>query len=159
MKRTLAILALILALPCAAFAQGPAPGATPVQAYQPFYSCDQAFTATGVANTTVTLTAPAQSGKVFYFCSIDINTIANAAVTAAAGPALVCATTNMINNMTWWGDNGTYTTGQLKPAVALSFGVVPLKSLVPSTATTIVCTGGQSTYNVRVNVTGFYGTP
>lgn len=159
MKRTLAILALILALPCAALAQGPAPGATPVQAYQPFYSCDQSFTATGVANTTVTVTAPAQSGKVFYFCTVDIATVANAAVTGAAGPAEVCTTTNLINNLTWWGDNSTYLTGQLKQVVALTFGVVPLKSLVPSTATTIACSGGQSTYNVRINLTGFYGTP
>jgi hypothetical protein len=148
---------LIAALVTPAFAQQPVPGSTPVQSYQPFYSCDQTFTATGVANTTVTLTAAAQSGMSFYLCSVDINTIANAAVTAAAGPAEVCATTNLINNLTWWGDNGTYTTGQLKPVIALAFGVVPVKTLQPGVAFTIACTGGQSTYNVRVNVTGFYG--
>lgn len=159
--RLLSALAVALALliPSTALAQQQVSGATAIQAYQPLYSCDQTFTATGVANTTVTVTAPAQPGKVFYFCSIDINTIANAAVTGAAGPALVCATTNLVNNLTWWGDNSTVTIGVLKPVINLSFGVVPLKSLVLGTATTIACSGGQSTYNVRVNITGFYGTP
>lgn len=159
MKKLLLALAVALLLPHAVFAQAAVPGVTPTQSYQPLYACDQTFTATGVGNTTVTLSAPAQTAKVFYICSIDINTIANAAVTAAAGPAEVCATTNMINNMTWWGDNGTYTTGQLKTVITLAFGAVPLKSLLAGTATTIACTGGQASYNVRVNVTGFYGAP
>lgn len=160
MKSILAALfvVMLVGVPTVASAQQAAQGATPVQAFQPLYSCDQSFTATGVGNTTVTLTIPAQTGKFFYFCHLDINIIANGAVTAAAGPAEVCATTNMVNNMTWWGDNGTYGTGQLKNVVTLQFGIAPLKSLLAGTATTIACTGGQSTYNVRVNLTGFYGS-
>lgn len=150
------IFALVIQ-PYAALAQQAVPGATAVQSFQPLYACDQSFTATGAANTAVTLTAGAQPGKYFFFCHIDINTVANAAVTAAAGPALVCATTNMVNNMTWWGDNGTYTTGQLKAVITLQFGAVQPKSLAPGVATTIACSGGQSTYNVRINATGFYG--
>lgn len=161
MKKVLSTIVLVCALlvPGVVSAQAQVPGATPVQAFQPMYACDQAFTATAAGNATTTATAPAQPGKVFYFCSVDIALIANAAVTGAAGPALACTTSNLINNLIWWGTNETLGTGAMRAVTNLSFGVVPLKSLVAGTATTIACSGGQSTYNVRVNITGFYGTP
>lgn len=152
----LSLALLICSVP--AFAQAPVPGATPVQQYQPFVSCDQAFTATGAGNTSVVVTAPAQSGKTFYICTIDATEVANAAVTGAAGPAEVCTTANLLANMVWWGNNGTVGTGVNSPIIALSWGVYPLKSLAANTATTVTCSGGQSTYNVRLNMTGFYGT-
>lgn len=140
-------------------AQQLAPGATPVQSLQPLYSCDQSFTATGVANTTVTLTAPAQTGKTFYICAIDIQQVANTAVVGAAGPAQLFTTTNLVNNMVWWGTNTTLVIGALQNVITHDYGVAPVKTLAASTAFTIVATGGQATLNVRMNVTGFYGTP
>lgn len=140
-------------------AQQLAPGATPVQSLQPLYSCDQAFTATGLGNATVTLTVPGQAGRVFYICAIDIQQIANAAVTGAAGPAQLFTTTNLVNNLVWWGSNTTLVIGATINVMVHDYGVAPVKTLLPGTAFTIVGTGGQSTLNVRMNVTGFYGTP
>jgi hypothetical protein len=139
-----------------AHAQQQVPGATPVQSFQPLYACDQTFTATGAGNTTVTATSGAQNGKYFYVCHIDITEVANAAVTGAAGPQPTCTTSNLANNLTWWGDNGALTIGQMKPVIALVFGVVPLKTLQPGTAFTVACSGGQSTQSVRVNLSGFF---
>lgn len=137
-------------------AQQAIPGATPVQQFQPLYACDQSATATGVANTTVTLTMTPPSGQFVYICTLDLTTVANAAVTAAAGPAQIFTTTNFQTNLVWWGDNGTYAAGQQKQALVLSTGAVPIKSASAGTAVTIVATGGQSTYNVRMNMTAFF---
>lgn len=154
----LSFVAALFALPL--HAQTPDPSATRVQQVQPLVVCDQSFTQTGAANGTVTATTGTPpGGTVFYVCTIDINEIANAAVTGAAGPAEVCATTNLPNNMTWWGSNATMTAGQLTPVITLSWGAYPLKSTTGGTAFTIACTGGQSTYNVRVNMTGFFARP
>ena len=168
MRRTVTLLAASLLWATAAFAQqtgatggNPAPaGVTPVQPYQFAVACDQAFTATGAGNTTVTLTSGTPpAGTVFYVCTLDITEIANAAVTGAAGPAEVCTTTNLINNMTWWGENGTLTTGQMKPLIVQNWLPLALKSVTPGTAFTVACSGGQSTYNVRANMTGFFAKP
>lgn len=159
MRRLLLALTFALLLATPGSAQQIAPGATPVQALQPLYSCDQAFTATGLGNATVTLTVPAQTGKVFYICAIDIQQIANAAVTGAAGPAQLFTTTNLVNNLVWWGTNTTLVIGAQVNVITHDYGVAPLKTLLAGTAFTIVGTGGQATLNVRMNVSGFYGTP
>src|SRR5262245_30441999 len=100
--------------------------------------CNQTFTATGAANTAVTLTAPAQANLFFYVCSIDIVLVANAAVTGAAGPAPIFTTTGLLNNLVWWGDNGALTIGQQRPVVTLVFGPQLLRTATPNTAFTIV---------------------
>lgn len=153
--RVIALALALLAAPCLAMGQS-IPGATLTQQSPTrldAYSVTQ--TATGAGNTSVLATVPGVAGMSFYIGSVDITTAANAAVTAAAGPQPVCTTTNLPTPLIWWGDNGTYTTGQQKIAVALSFPG-GLKTATPGTAFTITCAGGQSTYNVRINVTGWY---
>jgi len=160
MKRFSFALILLLISLVPASAQQLAPGATPVQALQPLYACDQAFTATGAANTAVTVTAPGQAGKIFYVCSIDIQQSNNVAITAAAGPNPIFTTTNLVNNLVWWGNNGTQSLGQSTNVMVHDYGVAPLKTMLPGTAFTIVTSGtAVAALVVRLNVTGFYGTP
>lgn len=140
----------------ASYAQVAVPGSTPVQSFQPLYSCDQTFTATGAGNATTTVTSGAQTGKYFYLCHIDIVEAANGAVTGAAGPAPTCTTTNLLNNLVWWGENGTLGTGAMKPILTLAFGSVPLKTLQASVAFTVACSGGQAAESVRINMSGFF---
>lgn len=152
------MLALVAALSYswAAFAQQYVPGTTTVQSVQPLYACDQTATATGAANTAVTLTLTPPAGRYVYLCHVDIAVAANAAVTGAAGPAPVFTTTNLPTNLVWWGTNETLGTGAMRPVVAIPFGVVPLKSATAGTAFTIVTSGGQSTENVRINASAFF---
>lgn len=152
------VLAAALGFSISTLAQVAQPGATPVQSFQPLYVCNQTATATGAANTAVTATLTPPSGQYVYLCHIDISLVANAIVTGAAGPAPIFTTTNLPNNLVWWGDNGSLTTGQLKPVVTIPFGVVPLKSATAGTAFTIVTSAGQSTQSVRINVSAFFGT-
>jgi hypothetical protein len=138
------------------FGQQIVPGSTPVQAWQPLYVCNQTATATGAANTAVTLTMTPPSGQYVYLCHVDISLVANAAVTGAAGPAPIFTTTNLPTNMVWWGTNETLGTGAMRPVIALPFGVVPLKTATAGTAFTIVTSAGQSTETVRINASAFY---
>lgn len=140
------------------FTQQAQPGATPIQAFQPFYVCNQTATATGAGNTAVTATLTPPSGQYVYLCSIDIVETANATVTVGAGPAPVFTTTNLPTNLVWWGDNSALAQGIMKNVITLPFGPVPLKSATAGTAFTIVTSGGQSTQSVRINVTAFFGT-
>lgn len=149
--------AAVLGFGISTLAQVVQPGATPIQAFQPFYVCNQTATATGAANTAVTATLTPPSGQYVYLCSIDISVVANAAVTGAAGPAPIFTTTNLPNNLVWWGTNETLGTGAMRPVIQLAFGVVPVKSATAGTAFTIVTSAGQSTENVRINVTAFFG--
>lgn len=149
-------LLLIALLVAPVFAQVQAPGATYVQQAQPLYACNQTTTATGASNGTVTATLTPPSGQYVYICHIDIVEVANAAVTGAAGPAPIFTTTNLPTNLVWWGENGTLTTGQMKPVVTLAFGAVPLKSATAGTAFSIVTSAGQSTVSARINVSGFF---
>lgn len=112
-------------------------------------------TATGAANTAVTVTAPGQSGLYFYLCGVYIATANNAAVTAAAGPAPIFTTTNLPTNLVWWGNNGIATTGLLQVVTDAQLPVC-LKTAAPGTAFTIVTSAGQSTMNARINITGYY---
>lgn len=132
-------------------------GATPVQSVQPFYSCNLTQTATGAANTAVTLTMTPNGGECIYLCDLDISVAANAAVTGAAGPAPIFTTTNLPTNLVWWGTNETLGTGAMRQVVQKSWGVVPLKTNTGGTPFTIVTSAGQSTMNVRINATGFSG--
>lgn len=150
------VAAAVLALPLLVAAQQPVPGSTPVQAFQPLYSCNQTATATGLGNATVTVTLTPPAGQFVYVCSIDIVEAANALVTVGAGPAPLFTTTNLPANLVWWGDNSALTQGVMKNVITLSFTAVPLKSNAAGTAFTIVSTGGQSTQNVRINVTAFF---
>lgn len=156
MKRLILGLALItVALIATPHAQQVLPGATPTQAVQPMYNCNQTATATGAANTSVTVTLTPPAGQYAYICTIDIQEIANAAVTGAAGPAPIFTTTNLPTNLVWWGNNATQTTGAFTNVLT---GIYPLtlKSATAGTAFTIVTSAGQSTNNVRINVTGFF---
>lgn len=158
MKRV--ALAVLLALSCVytlvVAAQQPVPGSTPVQAFQPLYSCNQTATATGLASATTTLTLTPPAGQYVYICSIDIVEAANALVTVGAGPAPLFTTTNLPVNLVWWGDNSALTQGVMKNVITLSFTTVPLKSNIAGTAFTLVATAGQATQNVRMNVTAFF---
>jgi hypothetical protein len=151
---TLTIGLVLLALP--SFAQQVAPGTTPVQQVQPLYACDVTATATGLASATTTATSGTNGSKTFYICHIDIVEAANALVTVGAGPNPTCTTTNLVTNLTWWGDNSALTQGSMRPIVTIAYGAVPLKSLTPGTAFTIACSGGQATQNVRINFSGFF---
>jgi len=148
MRRLVGALALVLAILVGA------PSAPAQQAA----ACNVTQTATGAANTAVTVTVPAGGSLMFFYvCSIDISMVANAAVTGAAGPAPIFTTTNLQNNLVWWGDNSSLTIGQQKQVVALSYVPFGLKTALSNTAFTIVTSAGQATQNVRINVTGFYG--
>jgi hypothetical protein len=138
-------------------AQQAVPGSTPVQQAQPLYNCNQTQTATGAANTAVTVTFTPPAGQYFYICSIHIVEVANATVTGAAGPAPIFTTTNLQNQLVWWGDNSSLTTGQQKIVVDDVFPLL-LKTSAAGTAFTIVTSAGQSTQNVRINVTGFFAS-
>lgn len=142
-------------LPQHADAQTPVLGSTPIQQYQPLYTCNQTATATGAANTAVTVTLTPPSGQFVYICSIYIATANNAALTPAAGPAPIFTTTNLPVNIVWWGDNGTAGTGT---RAVVTDAVYPLliKSSAAGTAFTIVTSAGQSTQNARINVTAFF---
>lgn len=161
LNRFLAALAFTVASlvsPLSLFAQTPQLGATLVQQGPPLYGpCNQTQTATGAANTAVTATVTPPSGQYFFICTIDIVEAANAAVTAAAGPAPIFTTTGLPTNLVWWGNNGTQTTGQSTPVVTLNFLPLGLRTASAGTAFTIVTSAGQSTDSVRINVTGWFG--
>lgn len=124
---------------------------------QPEQTCRITQTATGLASTAVTLTVPAGgSGLFFYICTIDISMVANAAVTGAAGPAPIFTTTNLQNNLVFWGDNSSLTIGQQRSIIQLAWPT-GMRTSISNTAFTIVTSGGQATQNVRINVTGYYG--
>lgn len=148
-------LILVISVEAGDVAQQLVPGATQVQPVQALYNCNQTATATGAANTAVTATLTPPAGQYLYICSIEIHEAANAAVTAAAGPAPIFTTTNLATNLVWWGNNGTQTTGQNTPVLAAYYPLL-LKTAVTGTAFTIVTSAGQSTDSVRINVTGFF---
>jgi hypothetical protein len=136
-------------------AQQLVPGATPIQAVQPLFNCNQTTTATGAANTAVTATLTPPAGQYLYICSIDIQETANAAVTGAAGPAPVFTTTNLPTNLVWWGNNATQGTGLNTGVLQVVYPFL-LKTATAGTAFTIVTSAGQSTNSVRINVSGFF---
>lgn len=161
MKRKILIVASLVALGISgllwnARAQQSTPGATAVQQVQPLYNCNQTATATGAANTAVTATLTPPAGQFVYICSIYISLVANAAVTGAAGPAPIFTTTGLQNQLVWWGDNSSLTIGQLKPVTDIAYPLL-VKTNATGTAFSIVTSAGQSTENVRINVTAFFG--
>ncbi len=152
-----AVLMITLSINHKAKAQSQQPGATAVQQAQPFYNCNQSATATGVANTAVTVTTVVPpAGQYVYLCSVYIATANNATLTPAAGPAPIFTSTNLQNNLVWWGDNSLATTGA---RVLVTDEVFPIliKAASPATAVTIVTSAGQATQNVRINITYFVG--
>lgn len=164
-KAIVAVSALSAALLAAVvYAQVAAPGSTLVQPAQPLYTCNQTATATGAANTAVTVTLTPPAGQYVYICSVYIATANNAAVTPAAGPAPIFTTTNLTSNMVWWGDNAggcsssACVTGNTGYKVTVTDVVYPLliKSASAGTAFTIVTSAGQATQNARINVTAFF---
>lgn len=118
-------------------------------------ACNVTGTATGAANTAVTVTITPPAGQYFYVCSIYIAQAANAAVTGAAGPAPIFTTTNLQTNLVWWGNNATQGTG-LFTLVTDSTWAFPIKTQTPGTAFTLVTSAGQSTNSVRLNVAGYF---
>jgi hypothetical protein len=151
-----ALAALFTTQPGRAIAQSI--GATRVQADpQHLDSATTTCTATGVANTTVTCTlGPPPAGMFLYVHSCTAHEVANAAITGAAGPAGLLTTTNLPNNLIWWEDNATQTTGWQKEVMK---EVWPngLKTAQSGTSFTLASTGGQTTQNIRINCTGWFG--
>lgn len=119
-------------------------------------SCKVTQTATCAGNTGCTATIPAVTGQVFNICTITVHEVANAAITGAAAPAGVLTTTGLPTNLIWWADNATQGTGWQKEVVK---EVWPTGLMVAqSTPFTIAESGGQSTQNFRINVTGWYSS-
>lgn len=120
-------------------------------------SCTVEATATAASSAVATATVTPPAGQYFYVCSIYIVETINAAVTGAAGPQPIMTSTNLQNNLVWWGDNSqTFGAGALIPIANSRFGV-PLKSQTAGTAFTIASNGGgQSTSNVRIQFTGYF---
>lgn len=151
MKQSLLVLAVLLGLVL------PASSQTVVQqSASRLDACTAESSATSAGNavSTVTLTPPA--GMFVYICSIYIAQVANAAVTGAAGPLPIFTTTNLPVNMVWWGDNSSLTAGQL---VKIKDGMMgfPIKTAQPGAPFTIATSGGgQSTYNTRMAITGYF---
>ena len=157
------ILALALSLLfsgiCITYGQQAIPGATPVQQVQPLYVCNQTQTATGAANTAVTVTFTPPAGQFVYLCSFyasQTNPSSTTATTATAGPAPIFTTTNLQNNLVWWGQNSALAAGALYLAVDEVFPPWTIKAAAPGTAVTIVTSAGLSTMNVRLNATAFF---
>jgi hypothetical protein len=130
-----------------------APGTPVQQDAQDLKAATLETTATGAANTAVTATIAPVTGQCIYVTDIYIATVANAAVTGAAGPAPIFTTTGLPTNLVWWGNNTTQVIGDLKVATDKHF-VNPLK-VTQSTAFTIVTSAGQSTESVRINVLAY----
>lgn len=118
-------------------------------------ACNVTGTATGAANTAVTVTITPPAGQYFYLCTVYIAQVANAAVTGAAGPAPIFTTTNLPTNLVWWGNNATQGTGLFTLVTDSPFGF-PIKTQTAGTAFTIVTSAGQSTNSVRINVSGYF---
>lgn len=118
-------------------------------------ACNVTGTATGAANTAVTVTITPPAGQFFYMCSVYIAQAANAAVTGAAGPAPIFTTTNLPTNLVWWGNNATQGTGLFTLVTDSTFDY-PVKTAAAGTAFTVVTSAGQSTNSVRINVTGYF---
>ncbi len=131
-------------------------GGTLVQPAPPQYPCNQTATATSAGNGSAAVSFAAVPGQAFYICSIYISEVANAAVTGAAGPAPIFTTAGLQNNLVWWGDNSSLTVGQLKVVTDVTYPFGQVKA-IPNTTFSITNSAGQSTQNVRINVTGFYG--
>lgn len=152
---------IVLCLLCAfsltiGTAQQSIPGSTPVQQAQPLYTCNQFQSATGAGNTAVTVTLSPPAGQSVYLCSLYISQAANAVVTVGAGPAPIFTSTNLQNNLVWWGDNAAKTTGQLSVVVDEVFTPWAIKSATAGTAVTIVTSAGQSTQSIRIDATAFF---
>lgn len=147
MKKLL-LVALILC-PFAAFAQtATQQSGTDLKAVQ--YTA----TATAAGNAAATATIAAVVGQCLYITDIYIATAANAAVTAAAGPQPVFTSSGLPTNLIWWGDNGTYTTGQQKLVTDKHY-VNPIR-IPQSTAFSIASSGaGQASYNTRTTIMAY----
>lgn len=148
-----ALIALGFFLPLRA--QQAIPGATPVQQVQPFTTCNQTATATSAGNGAAVATLTPPAGQYVYICSIYISEAINATVSGAAGPAPIETTAGLQNNMVWWGDNSSLAQGTFVKIVDDQFPLF-LKSNASGTAFTITNSAGQSTQNIRINVTGFF---
>jgi hypothetical protein len=137
-------------------AQNPTPtGGTLVQPSIPQYNCNQHQTATSAGNGAAVVSFAAIPGQTFHICSIYIVEVANAAVTGAAGPAPIETSAGLQSALIWWGDNSSLATGSMK---VIADEVYPWTlAALPNTAFSITNSAGQSTQNVRINVTGFYG--
>lgn len=118
-------------------------------------ACNVTATATGAANTAVTVTLTPPAGQYVYLCSVYIAQVANAAVTGAAGPAPIFTTTNLPTNLVFWGSNATQGTGLFTLVSDTQFGF-PIKAQSPGTALTVVTSAGQSTNSVRLNIVGYF---
>lgn len=153
--KKLTILALLIAVLSAPLALGQDAGGTQVAQQASHYdACAFAQTATGAGNTAVTVTIPAQAGKYFNICTVDLLETANAAVTGAAGPAPILTMAGAPNNLIYWGNNTTLVIGDTRD---FPYSYMPngYKSSL-GTAMTFTLSAGQATQSVRVTVTGWY---
>lgn len=119
-------------------------------------ACVQMSTATSAGNVVSTVTLQPPSGQYVYICTIYIAETANALVTGAAGPLPIFTTTGLPVNMVYWGDNSALTAGQLVKIKDSQYGF-PIKTAQPGVAFTVASSGsGQSTYNTRLSITGYF---
>jgi hypothetical protein len=154
MKRIFAFVLGLVLYSASAFAQG----ATPTYQTATMYNvCNVQATATGVANTSVVATVPAQGGYFFNVCSMEFTVVANAAVTGAAAPAQLYTTTGLATNLIFWGNNTTLVIGDSRDQN--HYYALPLQTTTAGTAFVVTGTGGQASQTIRINVTGFYSRP
>jgi hypothetical protein len=154
MLRALSVLLSVLMLSSSAWAQSS--GAIIQQNATRADACTAESTATSAGNAVSTVTLQPPAGQFVYVCSIYIAEVANAAVTGAAGPLPIFTSTGLTTNLIWWGDNSSLTIGQLVKIADSRFDY-PLKTASPGTPFTIATSGGgQSTYNTRMAITGYF---
>lgn len=118
-----------------------------------------AATATGLGNATVTATIAGVANRMVYLHTVDVQMVANAAVTGAAGPAPTITSSALAGGVTlvWWGDNSALIIGQQRQVVSALFPPFTVRAQSLGASLTITSTGGQATQNVRINLTGCYG--
>lgn len=123
-------------------------------------TCDEPVyaSATNTANNTFAATLAGVANKFIYIHTIDVQMVANAAVTGAAGPVPLLTTSTMFGGavLVWWGDNSSLTIGQQRQIVAVTFSPFTLRTNVPGNSFTLTSSGGQASQNVRINLVGCY---
>lgn len=124
--------------------------------------CDDPIyaSATGLGNATVTATLTAKAGVHIYLQTVDVQMVANAAVTGAAGPAPIITTSTLFGGvaLVWWGDNSSLTIGQQRQVVSAVFPPFSVRTNVLGNSITVTSSAaGQASQNVRINLTGCYG--
>ena len=119
------------------------------------YSANLWMTATGAVNTSVTATLPAAGAGLFhYIISIKVTNLYSV-VGVANGAGNIVTSTNLSGNPAWTTEQLASPAGTAVPVISET-AVIPMKSAVANTATTIVCPAQLQTI-WRVNVLYYTG--